>query len=156
GVHLLQARQTARGLLRLADAAEAQGDWAKTVDYLNRYLLFVPDDTQSLARFGLTLDKYAVIKPRLRGRALMVLEQVLRRDPQRSDIRRKVVEIAMSLNRFADARAHLDVLTAALPSDGELYHLLGACLAGEGKYADAVRPLEKAIQNPPRKVESYV
>ena len=91
GVHLLQARQTATGLLRLADQAEAKGDLPKAGNYLGRYLGFVPEDKEAHARLGLMLENQAVKNPRLRERALFVLEQVLRRDPDRADVRRKLV-----------------------------------------------------------------
>src|SRR5262249_49457545 len=123
---------------------------------LSRYLKFAPEDTESLARMGLLLDKQAVKNPALRERAFFVLDQVLRREPGRSDVRRTAVRLAMTLKRYGDAKAHLVFLMAEAPADGELFHLLGSCEAGAGKYADAVKALEKAIHHPPKEVESYV
>ncbi|MFZ1007819.1 MAG: tetratricopeptide repeat protein, partial [Candidatus Sulfotelmatobacter sp.] len=156
GVHLLQARQTASGLLRMADQAEAKGNLQKARDYLGRYLKFVPENTEALARVGLILDKQAVKDPKLRERALLVLDQVLRREPGRGDLRRKAVHLAIGLKRFADAKTHLAVLMAEAPADGELFHLLGVCEASSGKYAEAEKALKKAINYPPKEIESYV
>src|SRR5690348_8859525 len=70
GVHLLQAKQTASGLLRLADQAEAKDDVSKAADYLGRYLRFEPENKEVLARFGLLLEKQSVKNPSLRERAM--------------------------------------------------------------------------------------
>jgi tetratricopeptide (TPR) repeat protein len=158
GVHILQAKQTAKGLLRMADEAEGKDppDLVKAADYLYRYLQFVPKDHKTLARYGLILDKQADKKPKLRERAFMVLDQAVRLDPERSDVRLVVVRLAMNLRRFADAKVHLAVLLEAAPKDGELHRLLGMCEAGAGKYKEAVVSLERAIQYPPTKIESYV
>ena len=169
GIHILQAKQTASGLLRQAAEAEEKKDWRKAADYLGRYLQFAPEDTDALARFGFALDKQGDKNPRLRERALLVFDQVLRRDPERADVRQEAVKLAMSLGRFADAKAHLDVLLAANLSDGELWYSMGTCEAGEGKFKEekvesggqwktkgAVASFNKAIQYSPKKIESYV
>ena len=60
------------------------------------------------------------------------------------------------MRRFTDAKAHLTVLTAEAPDDGELYHLLGVCELSVGKTDEAEKALKKAIASPPTQVESYV
>jgi hypothetical protein len=75
------------------------------VDYLHRYLSYVPEDSDALARYGLLLDKSAE-SPRARSRALDVLQQAVRREPGRRDVRREVVRIALDLRRFGVAREH--------------------------------------------------
>jgi tetratricopeptide (TPR) repeat protein len=157
GVHTLQAKQTAKGLLRLADEAEGKKNLKKAADYLYRYLSFMPADDDALARYGLILDELAVKNPRLRDKALEALDQVLRRKPERADVRLAAAKCALSMNRFADARAHLDyLLKTNAPKDGELYHLLGRCYIGEGKFDMAAKELKEAIKYPPKKIESYL
>src|SRR4051812_45404950 len=77
GVHLLQARRAAGGLLRAADRAEAEQDLPRAASYLSRYLHYAPEDTDTMARFGQVLDKLGEKDFRKRERALFVLEQVL-------------------------------------------------------------------------------
>ena len=148
GVHLLQAQRTASGLLRLADQAEAKGDLPKAGDYLWRFLKLVPDNREALVRFGLMLDSQATAKPGLRQRALDVLEKVLRHEPDRADLRRKVVHLAISMRSYVDAKAHLTVLLAETPNDGELWHLMGVCETAAGNTGEAIKALEKAKDVP--------
>src|SRR5262249_13390234 len=94
--------------------------------------------------------------PRLYERALFVLDQVLRRETERADVRRTIVDLAMKLGSYADAKAHLLVLKEKASADGELLHLLGSCEAATGKYTKAVEYLNQAIQLPRKEVEKEV
>lgn len=152
GVHALQARRSARGLLLQAERAEKKGNFKLAAGYLNRYLFYIPDDTDALARYGLALD---TLGPKARQRALLTLEQVLRRDPERTEVRRKLVQIAVDLQRYSDAKVHLNVLLPAESTDGELYQLLGECEEVEGRAAEAAKAYAQATRHPPQRLESY-
>jgi tetratricopeptide (TPR) repeat protein len=157
GVHFLHAFQVQRNageMLRYADRAKGQGDFVKEADYLARYIRLVPSDDDALARYGLTLDK-AAQSPRGRLSAFFALDQVLRRAPGRQDIRRKVVDIAVALRRFSDAKFHLDILLKESPDNGELEYLWARCEEGAEQYAAAARWYEKAIKHAPKQIESY-
>src|SRR5690606_13894485 len=95
---------------------------------LKSYLTLRPEDTEVLARYGRLIDQRAETTEQ-RIRAMLTLEQVLRRDPGREDLRRRVVQIAMSdgIRRISDARHHLDELLVANPKDVEALALLGRC-----------------------------
>src|SRR5262249_58229680 len=81
-VHALQVRRNAAALLAQAVRSEEQGQHGQAAAYLGNYLAFVPEDTDGLARYGLLLDRLAYSAP-ARRRAFGVLEQVLRREPER-------------------------------------------------------------------------
>jgi tetratricopeptide (TPR) repeat protein len=154
GVHVLQARHTASGLLRLADKAEKEKDDRKAGDYLYWYLRLVPDDTDVLLRYGQLLHKQAEASKnyKLFEHTMLVFDQVLRLDkkqqmlnkkalgllgastagflgssfspgpilavsalyPGRAEpaknLRETVVDIAMRMRRYSDARVHLEEL----------------------------------------------
>src|SRR6516165_3625191 len=78
-LHAYQMRQNASGLAHQAERALARQELGKAAGYLDRYLSFVPDDTDALARYAEVLDRLAREVPG-RGKALVHLEQVLRRD----------------------------------------------------------------------------
>src|SRR5205807_4452033 len=105
-LHSHQVRRNAGDLLSQADRAEEQGRFDQAAECLGRYLALVPDDTDVWARYGLLLahDKLAT-SPKARLRAFLTLERVLRREPKRRDVRRRLVGVAMRLGRFTDARA---------------------------------------------------
>lgn len=161
GIHLLhgfQERRNASSLLQQAERAEQDGKAEQAAQHLRTYLGFAPDDTDALTRYGLLLSRLAS-QPQARAQALEVLEQVLRRDPSRADVRRQLVDIAMhpQLARYADAREHLEILLRApAAADGALYPRLAQCCAAGGDFAQAARHYEQAIDRDPAAVECYV
>ena len=84
-----------------------------------------------------------------------MLDQVLRRDADRPDVRRKAADLAMSLNRFTDAQEHLVVLLQGAPDDGALEGLLGECQTRNAKYKEARQYFESAIRHSPTEIENY-
>ncbi len=155
GLHAVQMERNAAFLLRQAELAQEQGKLDQVVKYLGMYLAHAPGDTQALAQYALALDKLAQA-PEARMQAYLVLEKVLRRDPERLDVRRRLVDLAMHVRRFADARVHLDVLLGSSPGDNELLHLMGESLEGDGKYAEAVQRYKQALKSPPRQTKTYL
>jgi cellulose synthase operon protein C len=144
-LHRVQVRRSARALLAQAGRAEKEGSPAKVVDSLGRYLAYVPGDIDARARYGLALAAAApAASPQARGRAIDVLEDVLRRAPGRHDVRRRLAGLAIDLRRYADARAHLEVLLNSSPENGEWEFLLGRCDEAEGAFDKAVLWYEKA------------
>src|SRR5690242_17573884 len=106
GVHGFQEKRNAASLKRRAERAQAEGHLADASQYLGRYLGFVPGDTDALSRYGLVLDQLSPGNPR----AISAFDQVLRRDPGRSDIRRRLVISATTARRFAEAKPHAKLL----------------------------------------------
>src|SRR5207248_1131144 len=115
-LHAYQMKRNARELLAQADQAEAEGQPAQAADYLTQYLGLAPADTDALARYGLLRERLAR-GPRGRVGALLVLEEALRRDGSRQDVRRRAARLATEIRRFSDARHHLDALGEAADQD---------------------------------------
>lgn len=155
-VHGYQVRRNARALLARGLKAEKAGDFGKAAGYLQRYLGFVPGDDEALIRYGQVLDRHAR-SPRERLQPFLVLEQALRRQPGRHDLRRRLVEIAMEIGRFPDARIHIEaLLKGSAADDAALERQLARCYAGEGNDTKADGWLEKAIGHQPDLVDGYV
>jgi tetratricopeptide (TPR) repeat protein len=156
-LHGYQVRQNAGTLSEQARRALCQGQSAKAATYWERYLTLVPGDTAALAEYGLVLAKLASGSGD-RAQALLVLEQVLRREPGRRDVRRRVIGLAIDQYQFHTALTHLDRLLADAPDSdkGELEHLLGWCQDAEGNYEAAAVALRRAVQHAPARISSYV
>jgi tetratricopeptide (TPR) repeat protein len=154
-LHGFQVKRNARGLLEQATVVEQEGQPSKAVEFLDQYLGMVPDDNEALARYGVLLDGLAKT-PRARVRAFFVLEQVVRRDGGRSDIRLRVARMATVLGRFQDAKTHLKVLMKETPENAEVMQLLGRCAAGELRYEEAEKWYKKALEKAPDRVELSV
>jgi cellulose synthase operon protein C len=137
-IHRVQARKQVGVFLHLADRARdaMPPDHVHHITYLHRYLMSRPDDTDVRERLGRVMTETAKGgKQFLEG--YLVLEEALRREPDRDDLRRYVADTAMSprVGLFAEAQAHLDILMRKKPNDGELEGLYARCLAARGKFA---------------------
>jgi tetratricopeptide (TPR) repeat protein len=152
----IQRKRSVAALLVQAKAAEEAGDLAKASGLYAHYLGFRTDDRETLAHYGLLLAGDAN-SPEARMKALSVLAQVLRRVPDRSDIRREVVRIAMdrTVQRYEQAREQLEALLAASPDDGELELQIARCLEGERKYTEAAEFYAKASDHVPTLINGY-
>jgi predicted Zn-dependent protease len=156
-VHGYQVRRSAGALLDRADRAEQEGRLSGALDYLRRYLGFRPNDSEVLARYALLLaDKQVATTPRATLRALFALDAALRQAPDRQDVRRKAVDLALRLGRFGGAQEHLDTLLQETPSKGELHGLLGQCREARADYKGARQSYEKATRQAPADLDSYL
>jgi cellulose synthase operon protein C len=155
GLHHYQVRRQADNLLAEAARAEQQGDLAEAATYLEHYLTLAPEEADALARYGLLLQR-AARSGGDRLRAFFALEKALRAQPERHDVRREVVRLAIRLGRHTDARDHLNVLLAAFPEDGELEELQARCAVATAQFAEAAEWYDRALRHAPERVDSYV
>lgn len=164
-LHGFQVRQNAHVFLQQAEHAEQRAEEAEqqddqkaaqlerinTIRNLGWYVKLVPNDVDALQKLGMMLSKLEHY-----SQALSVLEGVLRQDPKRSDVRREVVNIAITMLRFHDAQVHLEeYLLEENPNDAELLELLGRCQAAMRENANALRSFDKAIEQDPNRVDVY-
>lgn len=152
-----RVERLAESLLKQAEEFEYAGK-REGVEYaLKSYLTLRPEDTKVLARYGRLLDQHAET-PEQRLQAMLMLEQVLRRDPDEDELRRRVVQIAMSgeIQRFSDARHHLEVLVGDDPKDSEALALLGRSWEASEEWHKAVERYEQAIEHDPGQIDAYV
>jgi tetratricopeptide (TPR) repeat protein len=151
GLHQIQVRRCAGYFLERAQQAKSDGDTEGAVRLLEQYLSLVPDDPDAMAELGLLLADRAP-----GWRAYKLLEASVRHRPGRTDVHRKLAELAIKLGRFSDACEHLkDHLLVISPDDDELLAMLARCQAARGQYEAAVETLGRAIQAAPGKVELY-
>lgn len=118
GVHMLQASRMVDAFLREADVARDQGRVEDESNYLQRYLSLRSDNNDARERLARLLAKTArTVKERID--AILLMSEVLRRDPDRDQFRREVAAYSMSpeLGLFRDARRHLEILVEKSPPD---------------------------------------
>lgn len=139
--HRWQIRKQVEIYLHHADSAK---DPKREIAYLQRYLIARPGDIEVRERLG---RKMCEIAKRNRDalEAYLFVEDVLRRDPSRDELRRFAVDFAMkpTIGLFAEAQANIDVLLKQHPDDGELEGFYARCLAAEGKFGS----IDKAIDS---------
>jgi tetratricopeptide (TPR) repeat protein len=154
-LHGWQIHRNAGSLLDDADRLEREGQLAEAADQLEQYVGLRPDDTEALARHGLLLSRL-VRSDRDCRRPLGILEEVLRRDARRQDVRREAVKLALRLGQFSEARGELGILLKEAPGDAELLRLRGRCEIGLGHNDKAAEWYRKAVQKDPRRHDVYL
>jgi cellulose synthase operon protein C len=141
GLHFVQVRRHARAYLREADRAEQSRNPQQAADYMRRYLLLVPADTQVMTRLG----KFQFDQQRF-DEAQTILSQVVQREGTNEDARRFLVDAYLRLGRYVDAEYHLaEFLVRRHPQDGKLFFQLGTCQEQVGEYRPAERSYRTAI-----------
>jgi tetratricopeptide (TPR) repeat protein len=153
--HGHQMHRNSGALMREAERAEQHEDFARAVVHLQHYLAYQPNDTEVIARYALALAK-ASSSCSARFKTFLLLEQVLRRQPERHDLRRHAIQAAIDLNRLADAVRHLQYLLKAKLHQGDLEHQLGWCQEALGQYEQSAASFRSAIQHAPQQVDSYI
>ena len=157
-VHLLHHFQMVRNAstyLRQAKRAQEENTFeskSKAVMYLERYVQLAPNDPEGFVRLGL---QYADVNRFYR--ATIMLERGLAYLPDRSEVRRRLVDCLMQLTRFNDASEHLqNYLLKASPDDGELLEKLAVCQSSRQEFEAAEKTFQSAIKNSPERLGSYV
>ena len=154
-VHSRQMHRNAGGMLHQAERALGQKEYGKAADLLQRYLDYEPDDTEAMAQYANALELGSGAS-QSRFKVFLLLEQVLRRQPERLEARQHAVQAAIDVGRNRDAIRHLQYLLAAGPATPELEHQLGWCQEAVGLYQDSAKSFERAIAVAPQQVESYI
>lgn len=152
GLHQFQLHRHASFFLEQARQAQAEEDYETATKRFRNYLKLKPNDAEVLSELGLLLADRGAHRA-----AYRTLEKALRRAPERDDVRRKLVEEAMALGRFSDAREHLEGrLLETSPDDPELLERLGHCQAVAGENEQAVRTFQQSIEKGPTRGAAYV
>jgi tetratricopeptide (TPR) repeat protein len=154
-LHGYQVKRNAGSLLDQARRAREEGRDDQAAAYFGDYLRYMPADNDALAEYAQMLDKVAK-SPKAQFRAYMVLGQVLRRQPERLDICRRLAELAMKFGRFHDAEEYLLRLRQEPPKDAEIEELLGRCQQARGNFRDARKSFESAIKLSADRIDSYL
>ena len=156
--HRAQVRRQAGALLRQADAARdaTPPNEEREIDYLRRYLVSQPDAIDERERVARLLARKARNRKEL-AEALLVIEDVLSRDPNRDALRKYAVEVALDprLLQTPEAKGHLTELMKKRPNDGELEDLFAYCLGREDKFQESADLYRQAYQHKPDQLNAY-
>jgi tetratricopeptide (TPR) repeat protein len=147
-------KHSARSLRQEAWELKDAGKPREAARRLSRYLRLEPNDMEARVLYGSLLKQVAKTQTE-RTNALLVLEQVLRRDGSNSKIRRLTAELAFALGRYSDAEWHLNYLHDENPADVEVMRRLAWCEAGNGHPEKAGVWYSKALEQDPGRIDIY-
>jgi tetratricopeptide (TPR) repeat protein len=151
-VHAVQLRRQTSALLTEASQAEEQGRPERAERFLRLYLNLDPQSEDALARYGLLLEKRPVAS-RPRRKIVDLYEQVLVRNGERHDIRRRLVALAIEAGSFDVALTHLAALGTNFPNDAKVAYQTGLCREAKREYALAATAYTLAAGLPPQPIE---
>ena len=138
------------------DVARDAGDMEQELGYLQRYLVSRPDDNDQRERYAKLMVKLAK-HPKQFQECFIVMEDVLRRDPGRDELRRYLVEFAITKAGLPDeAKGHLDILMAKYPNDGVLEDQYAAIKHYERDYKAAAKWYADAHAHKPDLFNAYI
>lgn len=158
GVFFLNRWQVGRqhgAFLRQADRAKADGDAEAEVKLLDRYLKARPDDVDARERLG-RLVVAAAKSPREVVDGYLLVDDALRRDPGRDDLRRFAVETATRVGLIPEALGHLDELLRQHPGDADLEFQAARCAATLGRYQEAADRFGRAAAARPGLLDAHL
>jgi tetratricopeptide (TPR) repeat protein len=157
GVHALhgyQVRRNSAVFLTHADRAEKEGNVTEAIDFLRRYVTLNPDDLPAVARLELLRASQAD-SPREMLQATFRLAAVLRKDPSRVEVRRKLAELQLRIGRYSDALEQLEGLLQQSPGDPSLLRMVAEAYQGKGEYRQAVEAYHRLLQAAPQDFDAY-
>src|SRR5262245_21656302 len=92
GVHSLQVKAQARSYRQQGEAAAKEGDFARCVHYLGRYLKLRPGDLKAQTEYALALARIASTSDS-RWQAYNELEKVLRQGRESVEVRQALGQL---------------------------------------------------------------
>lgn len=153
-VHGYQVQQNAYRLLERADRAAESKDFDRALTYYAQYLVFVPDDADTVQKYAEALDRGADTVGE-RVRVVLLMEQVLRVKPREDALRLRLVTHLIVLDRLSEAIDNLRKLERTWPDRADILHKLGWCLEAKKEYTHAIRSFEEALRVNPKQLKTY-
>jgi Tfp pilus assembly protein PilF len=121
-VHAYYFRRNIDSLRQAAEKAKKDGHYARAANFYRLISSYAPDDVSLLKAYGLVLDEANQANPSAAGLrdVLTVLRKVLLKplpDEEEYEVRKRLIDIAMQLHSYAEARDHLLALLQQLYPD---------------------------------------
>ena len=153
GVHFLHRYQFQRQLgvfKELAENAEKAGEPLVAADYYRRYHYLVPEDDFAIERYALLLADHG--QP---GQAILPLIEAVNRQPDRGDLRRRLVDMHYEVGKSADVILQINTHLDPNQQDAELQEMLGVSYLRQHQIQLAETALQRAIELDHGRVEPY-
>ena len=146
GVHFLHGYQIERNadFLRVqAEKAREAGNSREAIKQYNQYLKYRddPEAYSALAELVVDVAQDAEATRPDRLRAYNILEEAIRRHPDLSDVRRRLIDYTMLMRRFSETLEHIKYLNDQGETDPELEIKAAQCYLANGEDEQAIAKL---------------
>lgn len=145
GFHKYQLSRTADRLLIQARAAQAEGRQKEAASLFEQYSGLRPEDRAPKADYAAALDA-TLTSPRGRKRVFLTYEDALRHAPERDDLRRHLVTVALEIGRLPDASEHLARLKEGGLDDGWYWLQMARLHDAQAQYSQAADACETSLR----------
>jgi tetratricopeptide (TPR) repeat protein len=132
-----------------AESLEVQGKWDDAAAEYRKILEIDPNLRGIHYRLGRVLLSHPNPTPELTQEAKLNFEKELKIDPQNAGAEYVLGELARQADQWPDAIDHFSRATKLDAGFAEAYLGLGSSLSSEKRFAEAVSPLETAVQLQP-------
>jgi len=167
-LHSYQLNRHAKKIKQQAEAAwnDNPRRAADAIQAIRSYLVLKPQDYEARETLGCWCFDTAQFPAAMQimEELVRVLEHQTPRDEEekavirkaRLEARRKAADAAFRLERYLDAKTHLELLKNELPDDADLLVMLGKCQDRMKEEEEAVKSFTPAIKQKPDWVEVYI
>lgn len=153
-LHSQQLHRTRDFLRGSAMQALAAEDYRTAYSLLNQYLAMRSSDVEATERLSQLLVDH-VGTPVALERAFRLNEDLLRDNLPQHVLRLRQARLAVQLQRFSDADAHLQILQSALPDSSEVWYLSGQTEEAMRLLDDAAQSYQRAMDCPDPVPEAF-
>jgi tetratricopeptide (TPR) repeat protein len=153
-LHDFQLVRNAHRLLDLADRAVANRQDAQALGYYEQYLSLARDDVDALQRYAELLDRQEWDDGE-REQLVSIMQQVLREKPTQHELRMRLAQNLILMDRFAEAIDQLQRLEPTWSDKADLWHIIGWCQEAVSDYRSAAKSFEAAIRLNTQQIHSY-
>ena len=150
GLWRFQVDRNAGSLIERAEKLAGEGDYRQAEEIYGQYLLVKPGDEEIMVARANAWSQIIETDDNVRNEDLMrtytIMEDTVRKLPERDDLRRQIVDLCMSgkFRLYNDARKHVDILLSNNPDDKEAMVLRARSLVRGGD-ADAESYLNQLV-----------
>ena len=155
-LHEFQMTRNSSAFIREAKRAQAENRFDAALSHLMRYTMLQPNDPNGLVLYGMQLADLGKDYPHLLTPAYVALEKVLRFNPDNSEVRRRLAEIASQNGLYSEAIDNVNYLLKQFPDDVDLLEILSDCNNSRGDYNESEAILESIIPKAPERLSLYL
>lgn len=155
GALLLRRQYQERKWHRQAEEAFERGEWRIARTYYEWYLSRQGRDTEALDRYAQANLNMVDGRVDALRRAAMAYNQIRQHDPEREDIKDKLMELQMKLGSWGDVLYFSDLFLATRPDDADLLHYRAVATDRGGRRDAAITEYRRLIDNGVARAEIY-
>lgn len=154
GINRFQVSRISALMRSVAETAEEQGNHDRALRFFSLYLETNPDDMVIQEKCGTILENFPQ-SPRSKQEAMDAYEIVVQNQPERNDLRKKLVKLQIAFRRINAALKNLEILRKADAGDAEIPLQIAFCQELNRNFPEAAKEYLASIKLDPKTLVGY-